>query len=484
METVVEDVAELVEEEVAPDVPCTPQCGNDLCGPNGCGGQCGSCDEGESCYFGQCVVLTGECDDGNNVDWDGCTEGHLSEFRVNGATKDDQRQPAVAASGESFVAVWQSCPWDEWEGPSTDHDNWGCGIFARRIMADDKVMEDEYQVNETIQYNQLAPDVAALGDNLVMSWLSYAGEDLQIQLRVFSDSGAPLSGEIAGNAKDHLQQWRPVLATAGDDQILVAWLGIRELGGIGIMGQYFHWDQDTTSLASVGDVFELKQQSTVETMWPRVSTLPTGTFVAAWGAAVSGDPYVEAFGQFVDYPNGPLGGEFVLNPALGNEGAQGFPDVAAAGGDGDFIAVYEDNSVHMVGESGLSGRLFSSDGTPKGAAKPLVISGPAVSYPVVAPISNGNHFVAWGTHHDADDSPWLDVIRVMDLEADLSKNVTTTANLHVAGYQKFVRVAVNPNTNHRMVVWESCPWDQYNESLDLPGQDGDGCGIFARIYDN
>ncbi len=408
----------------------------------------------------------------------------MSEIQINGATTDDQRQPAVAAEGESFTVVWQSCDWNEWEGPSSFHDGWGCGIFARRVLPYDMVLEEEYQVNDTIQYNQVAPDVANLGANLVMSWLSYAGEDLQVQLRVFDDVGNPQSPEVPGNAIDHLQEWKPFLATSGDDQILVSWRGIGLEGTVSIIGQYFHWDQETKTLESVGDILELKTLGTMETMFPRVAALGNGGFVAVWSAAVSGDAYVESFGQVVNYPSGPLLGDFVLNPAIGNGGAQSYPDVAGVGLAGDFIAVYEDNSIHAQYESGLAARLFSSDGTPLGNAKPLVITGPSVSLPVVAHVSNGNHFIAWGTHFDADESPWLDAIHVMDLEADLSKNVTTTANLHVAGYQKFVRVSVNQNTGHRMAVWESCPWDQYNENLDLPGQDGDGCGIYARIYDN
>ena len=40
---------------------CTPSCGANQCGPDGCGGNCGVCDGGDTCVDGQCVAL-GTCD--------------------------------------------------------------------------------------------------------------------------------------------------------------------------------------------------------------------------------------------------------------------------------------------------------------------------------------------------------------------------------------------------------------------------------------
>ena len=37
-------------------IDCTPVCGDSVCGPDGCGGECGVCDAGAECDAGQCVV--------------------------------------------------------------------------------------------------------------------------------------------------------------------------------------------------------------------------------------------------------------------------------------------------------------------------------------------------------------------------------------------------------------------------------------------
>lgn len=50
---------------------CTPSCGDDECGSDGCGGQCGSCGEREQCVAGECVGCTPACD-GKECGSDGC----------------------------------------------------------------------------------------------------------------------------------------------------------------------------------------------------------------------------------------------------------------------------------------------------------------------------------------------------------------------------------------------------------------------------
>lgn len=46
----------------APFCPCEPSCFGRNCGPDGCGGVCGVCDDGEVCENGQCVECVPDCD--------------------------------------------------------------------------------------------------------------------------------------------------------------------------------------------------------------------------------------------------------------------------------------------------------------------------------------------------------------------------------------------------------------------------------------
>jgi hypothetical protein len=478
------DIVELVEEDVAPDVQCVPACDGKECGPDGCGGECGACEGEKNCVFDHCVKTSGTCDDGNMVNWDGCTEGFVSEIQLNQIVVDDQRQHAVTAVGESFVVVYESCPVEDSEEANLAHDGWGCGVFGRRIFPGDLVQEPQFPVNVVTQQDQGAPDIATLGENLVVSWLSAETGEWQLKLRVFTDAGEKLSQAVSYTLKSHEAHWRPAIAASGNEQILVAWFGIKAAGNYGLLGQYFHFDGESKVLEAVGDTFEMNQVVTVDAHFPRVASVSPGIFVAAWGATLAEQWNSEAYGLLLTYPNAPLSGELVLNTGLGSEGGQDYPDVASFGSQGGFVAVYEDNSVHIGGEAGLVVRKFGADGIAPEPAKTLIGSGPHVSLPSIAEAGSNGFFVAWGTHFDGDDSPWQDSINVMGLAPDLELVSQSQANLYVADYQKFVRVATNQNTGHSIVVWESCPWDQFQSDLDLPGQDGDGCGIFARIYEN
>ncbi len=85
---------------------CPYDCAGRNCGPDGCGGQCGTCELGdEACYNGLCGV----CGDGNTEDWDGCNSGVNSEFRVNATTADAQSLPSVAVGKDGrAMIVWHN----------------------------------------------------------------------------------------------------------------------------------------------------------------------------------------------------------------------------------------------------------------------------------------------------------------------------------------------------------------------------------------
>ena len=67
-----------------PDGPCEPMCDGKVCGDNGCGGDCGTCEAGETCIDGACAP-DGPCapmcdgkvcgDDGCGGDCGACAEG-------------------------------------------------------------------------------------------------------------------------------------------------------------------------------------------------------------------------------------------------------------------------------------------------------------------------------------------------------------------------------------------------------------------------
>jgi len=83
---------------------CSYDCAGKVCGDDGCGGQCGSCGAGEVCCDGQ---FCGECCDSNDVDWDGCTDGKITEFGADVFLDPNCRWPRVESnSNGTFLVTW------------------------------------------------------------------------------------------------------------------------------------------------------------------------------------------------------------------------------------------------------------------------------------------------------------------------------------------------------------------------------------------
>lgn len=83
------------------ELPCAPSCDGIECGPDGCGGVCGTCPEAAPlCEDGACVVDCEPACDGKECGWDGCDGvcGHC----IEGALCDDGT--CVAASGEKWLS--------------------------------------------------------------------------------------------------------------------------------------------------------------------------------------------------------------------------------------------------------------------------------------------------------------------------------------------------------------------------------------------
>ena len=65
--------AVLPADNLAPPDSCTQQCEGKVCGPNGCGGTCGICEDGSVCVWGECKKGTCEAEcEGKECGGDGC----------------------------------------------------------------------------------------------------------------------------------------------------------------------------------------------------------------------------------------------------------------------------------------------------------------------------------------------------------------------------------------------------------------------------
>ena len=177
-----------------------------------------------------------------------------------------------------------------------------------------------------------------------------------------------------------------------------------------------------TPWATAGPVFPVNITRTEYQEGPSVATGKDDGFVVVWsGNGPNGDSRGIVARRF-DSVGAGITGEFQVNTTT--TGFQGQPSIASDAG-GDFVVVWE--GIDANGQTDIFGRRYDHDGNPLGA--------------------------------------------------EFQVNTYTT------GYQERARVGMSdggypiPGAGGFMVVWMSRPVEG------SPGQDGDGSGVFARIYD-
>ena len=154
----------------------------------------------------------------------GSTQG--AEFQVNSSTTGGQRWPAVdvLASGD-FVVVWQSDP--------IAPDTLSYGVRARRFDSGGTAIGGDFQVNDYTTGGQNRPAIAAAGGSeFIVTWQSY-GTDCPnsgcSNVRRFDSGGSPLGGDLRVNTYTTNVQVAPEIAAAGDN-FVVTWSSIGSAG--------------------------------------------------------------------------------------------------------------------------------------------------------------------------------------------------------------------------------------------------------------
>jgi len=122
------------------DCSCVPDCAGNVCGDDGCGGSCGTCDPGNSCEVGQCVCVpdcTGNvcgddgcgtpctCDSGYSCVAESCVADCIPDCAGNVCGDDGCGTPCTCDSGyvcESDVCEVDTCEDDADEDGYNDED--------------------------------------------------------------------------------------------------------------------------------------------------------------------------------------------------------------------------------------------------------------------------------------------------------------------------------------------------------------------------
>jgi hypothetical protein len=333
----------------------------------------------------------------------------------------------------------------------------------------------ELRVNQRTPGAQWQPDVAIAPDGHFVAVWREGGERLDspqpafVTARLFDAAGRPRSPEIrVARLTANTPFWRLAVDMAPDGRFVVVWNGGVENPRLAF-GRRFAADG-----RPLGARFRLAKNEDRQEE-PDVAMAPDGSFVAVWTQQVEGnaevntDVYMRRFGS----DGRPLGPEDL---AIGDFEEESAPRISMRP-NGDFvIACREWSDPYDV-----DARVFLRDGTPVTDTF-LVSDGPTMWYqqedPAVAVAADGTFAVAWtdGTSDVIQDPSLVGTEAATGVRARFYAPDGTPlgpdlpVNTFRPGVQAAPAVSALPNGGF-LVLWMSGA-----------AQDGDGTGIFARVY--
>ena len=392
-----------------------------------------------------------ECDDGNDVMWDGCGECAVVEVQVNVAVDGDQMYPDVAMGDDGFVIVWQS---------ETD------GIFdivGRRFGATGSAVGPELRVSQFPARDQIHPAIAMNGDGeFIVVWqsLEQDGDGWGIYARRFRSDGSPRGGEFRVNEYATDDQTKASVGMAADGGHVIAWESHEQDGSDqGVFARIFAADG-----TAVGDEFLVNEHTRYSQSDCSVAVAPDGRFVIAWESFMQDGAgegiYAKAFAadSWVERH------EFQANTWVTRN--QATPSVAMEP-DGSFVIVWKSEGQDGDGW-GVFGREFGTIGTLDGEEfQANSVTRNNQTHPLVALAPGGRRVVAWSSML-TDGSGYGVYGRRLASEgtpsgAEFHPNTFTTDDQWVSA------LAMRPDGSF-IVVWSSYEMD------------GSGAGIFSQRY--
>ena len=430
---------------------CQPDCAGKECGDDGCGGDCGSCTPPEECVAGACVDNS-LCNDGNGIDWDGCTGGVPSEFRVNTTLVERQEHPHVAAfSFGGFIVVYDDL----------SAGGGGKSVRGQRFGADGLKLGTELELFGAEEHQQW-PKVAVLADDsfVVVRMANDTNGSQDVKAQRFAFDGTEVQEEFrVNNTWSGLQSggYPYSLPDGGFD---VVWHG---LGHAGDLYQVYFRRYTADGSTFGGDIVV----NSYEDGWqkdPRGALFPGGEAVVVFDG-----PYAGVGSSSADYRLVNAGGTFVApagHLAKTTTGTQARVSCAVLDGD-TFVGVWETNAIFQDSDGwGIYARRMGTDGQPESDDFGINTHiGGDQRRPVVAAAADVGFVVFWEGENSSDGAG------ISGQRYDAAWEMAGeqfSPNLSMENEQSHVEVAAL--SDGFVAVWQS------------ESQGEDATGVFARRY--
>ena len=432
--------------------PRTVNCAGLECGTDGCGGSCGSCSDGFFCIKQLCIDPT-VCDDGNSVDWDGCTGGQVTEFKTNTYKWNEQMDPAVAVTSDGgYVIVWES----------KDQDGDSYGVYGQLYGADGQPKGAEFRANKFTESTELDPDVAALtGGGFVVVWDT--NEDANeagnvVVSRIFNSIGAATSDDITLPSYKSGSQDHPAVTGLVSGGFAAVWDNDGSGDSQGIFMRLFKKSGTAEGSQTIVNI-----ETSGNQLNPDIVQLDSGNLVVVW---VSKDQDGNAHGIFsrrFESSGSPLTGDMQVNNYWDGEQEEG--QVVALTGGGYIVNWHRKGAEDT---DGIYARRFNAQGVASGGQFLVNSTIPEKQYfPCVGALPGNGFLTAWQSENQ-DGSKWGIYYRRMDAD-DVPLAADARANIYTSDEQQSPACA-GFSDGRFVIVWES------------NNQDGSNYGIFHQRF--
>lgn len=388
-----------------------------------------------------------------------------SEFQVNTYTSGNQTstnlpaQSVAALTNGDFVVTWDS----------NGQDGSGKGVYAQRFSADGTPKGSEFHVSSFTPNDQVHPTVTALSDGgFVVTYMSYGQDGRSNNLtdsyaQKYDSSGNKVGAEFLVHSYTNSFQHHPIVTSLDGGKFVVTWQSNGQDGSeYGIYGQMF--DQ---SNSKIGSEFLVNTTTSGRQHHADVTKLENGSFVITWVDTTQQSSTDGIFGQRYDSTGTKIGSEFEINTHTTSD--QNKPAVASLA-DGGFVVTWQSDG-QDGDNNGIFGQRYDSSGAKVGSEFQInTQTSGSQEYSTVIGLSDGGFLTAWSSSSNHPDGSGYGIYGQRYDSSGNTVGDEFQINTYVSGDQD--RISLEQLTNGNVVAsWTS------------DGQDGDGNGIFAQIFD-
>jgi flagellin-like hook-associated protein FlgL len=283
----------------------------------------------------------------------------------------------------------------------------------------------------------------------------------------YDASAAPIGPEFQINTHTASEQRDVHLASLEGGGFVANWISYNQDGNIwGIYGQRF----DSAGNAA-GAEFRINTHTANNQQHAQISSLPDGGFLALFGSDSSTHAQPDnssfgAYGQRYDSSGNPVGAEFRINSTT-----TGHQYYASATGlkNGNFVITWSSYGQDDVSGHGIYGQRYDASGTAVGSEfKVNSNNSNDQHYSSITSLDDGGFLVVWQSSEQDGSGTGIYGQRY----ASNGETVGSEFVINSTTNNDQARPSVTSLSDSNIVVaWSSA------------GQDGDGNGIFAQIFD-